>query len=109
MLRDQFVWGLKNDAIQQKLLGEVKLTFKRAMELAQGLETAAQNVQTLKASIQGSDPGKLEVRKITNAGKGLLVIAVARSVISPPNVVSRTQYAISMANTRPEGWYVTVS
>ena len=71
MLRDQLVWGVKNDAIQQKLLGEAKLTFKRAMELAQGLETAAQNVQTLKASTQGSDPGKSEVHKIADAGKGL--------------------------------------
>ena len=63
MLRDQLVWGVKNDAIQQKLLGEVKLTFKRVMELAQ-------NDQTLKASTQGSDPGKSEVHKITDAGKG---------------------------------------
>ena len=72
MLRDQLVWGVKNDAIQQKLLGEAKLTFKSAMELAQGLETVAQNVKTLKASTQGYDPEKSEVHKVTNTGKGLI-------------------------------------
>ena len=41
MLRDQLVWGIKNDAIQQIKLGEAKLTFTHALELAQGLETAA--------------------------------------------------------------------
>ena len=44
MLRDQLVWGIKNDSMQQHLLQESKLTYKKALELAQGLETAAQNV-----------------------------------------------------------------
>ena len=56
MLRDQLVWEIKNNAIQQIKLGEAKLTFTHALELAQGLETAAQNVQTLKTSAQGSEP-----------------------------------------------------
>ena len=34
MLRDQLVWGIKNDAIQQRLLAETKLTYKRAIELS---------------------------------------------------------------------------
>ena len=44
MLRDQLVWGIKNDSMQQRLLQESKLMYKKALELAQGLETAAQNV-----------------------------------------------------------------
>ena len=47
MLRDQLVWGIKNDLMQQRLLQELKLTYKRALKLAQGLETATQNMQTL--------------------------------------------------------------
>ena len=57
MLRDQLVWGISNDAIQQRLLQEAKLTYKRAVELAQGLETAAQNVKTLKT--HGAEPAKV--------------------------------------------------
>ena len=72
MLRDQLVWGISNDAIQQRLLQEAKLTYKRAVELAQGLETAAQNVKTLKT--HGAEPVKTEteasasVHKVTNKG-----------------------------------------
>jgi hypothetical protein len=69
MLREQLVWGIKNDAIQQKLFGEPKLTFKRAMQLAQRVETAAKNVLTLKA--QRTEPEKTEVHKFADAGKGL--------------------------------------
>ena len=72
MLRDQLVWGISNDAIQQRLLQEAKLTYKRAVELAQGLETAAQNVKTLKT--HGAEPAKTEtkasasVHKVANKG-----------------------------------------
>ena len=58
MLRDQLVWGIKNDAIHQRLLQEAKLTYTRAVEPAQGLETAAQNVKTLKT--KGSEQLKTE-------------------------------------------------
>ena len=47
-MSSSYQWGVKIDAIRQRLLAETKLTHKRAIELSQGLETAAQNVQTLK-------------------------------------------------------------
>ncbi len=50
MLRDRLVCGVNDDRMQRRLLSEPKLTFKRALELAQGLETAAKNVQELQAS-----------------------------------------------------------
>ncbi len=38
MLRDRLVCGLSNDSIQRRLLSEASLTFKKALELAQGHE-----------------------------------------------------------------------
>ena len=49
MLRDRIVCGINESATQRRLLAEPKLTFKRALELARGLETAARNVKELKA------------------------------------------------------------
>ena len=76
MLRDQLVWGIKNDAMQQRLLQESKLTYKQALELAQGLETTAQNVQTLKNSNQETESPTVssqshDVHKVTPTGKTL--------------------------------------
>ena len=46
MLRDRLVCGV-NDTIQQRLLAETKLAFKKALELAQSLEAAGKNVEEL--------------------------------------------------------------
>ena len=62
MLRDQLVWGIKDASIQKRLLAEQKLTYTKAIELALGLEAAAQNVQTLK------DPSREAVRPPENRG-----------------------------------------
>ena len=40
--------GINNDTIQNRLLSEAKLTYKKAMDLAQGLESAAKNAKELK-------------------------------------------------------------
>ena len=40
MLRDRIVCGINDDTIQKRLLAEAKLTYTKALELAQGLETA---------------------------------------------------------------------
>ena len=40
MIRDQVVCGIMNSKIQQKLLAEKPETLKRAVEIAQGMETA---------------------------------------------------------------------
>ena len=68
MLRDQIVWGINNDAIQQQLLQEAKLTLKRTVELAQDLETAAQNAKTLKTSTpeQAKAEPESSVNKVTS-------------------------------------------
>ena len=39
-LRDRFVCGLRHDSIQQCLLSETTLTYKKALEIAKGMEVA---------------------------------------------------------------------
>lgn len=46
-LQDRFVCGLRSKATQKKLLTEVKLTFKQAVETAQSMEMAAENARSL--------------------------------------------------------------
>ena len=49
-LRDRLVCGLRNEGIQRRLLAEAKLTLARALEIAQGMEAAERNAQSLKGS-----------------------------------------------------------
>ena len=49
MLRDKLVWGIEDARIQQTT-GEDNLTFKKALDLAQALEVAAQDSKELSAS-----------------------------------------------------------
>ena len=50
MLRDRLVCGINDKRIQRRLLAEPDLTFKRAFELAQGLEIADRNLLDLERS-----------------------------------------------------------
>ena len=47
MLRDHIVCGINDTIIQLRLLSEKELSFKTALELAQGMESAAENVSEL--------------------------------------------------------------
>ncbi|CAC5414672.1 unnamed protein product [Mytilus coruscus] len=47
MLRDRLVFRIKEDRIRRRLLAEPGLTFKKAMEVATAMETAAKNAQDL--------------------------------------------------------------
>ena len=49
MLRDRLVCGINDDSIHKRLLAEPNLTYKKAVELARGLETADRNVKLLKS------------------------------------------------------------
>ena len=48
MIRDRLVCGINDDSIQRRLLAEQDLTYKKAVELAQSLEMAVQNMKDLK-------------------------------------------------------------
>ena len=50
MLRDRLVCGINNDSIQRRLLAETPpLTFKKALEMSQGMEMAASNVKDIQS------------------------------------------------------------
>ena len=67
-LRDRFVCGLRSESIRKRLLTEdQKLTFAKAMELAQSLETALKDAQ-LKAAEQ-IPSGNTAVHKVTSPPK----------------------------------------
>ena len=51
MLRDRLVCGINDDRIQRRLLSETTLNFKKAYEMAVGMETAAKNARDIQ---QGS-------------------------------------------------------
>ena len=62
-LRDRFVCGVRNEALQRKLLTESDLTIKRAQELAQSMESADLNANDLKGD--GVGKGSIGVRLST--------------------------------------------
>lgn len=56
MLRDRLICGINNDGMQRQLLGEATLSFKRALEIAQAMETAANNTKDIQSANGGVQP-----------------------------------------------------
>ncbi len=54
-LRDRFVCGLRSEAMQKKLLIETELTFKRAIEIAQSMQSAATKAKELQSHSPGGE------------------------------------------------------
>ncbi len=50
MLRDRLVCGVNDPSMQHHLLSEMKLGFKRALELAQAMESANKNEHDLQTT-----------------------------------------------------------
>lgn len=55
MLRDRLVCGVRDARIQKKLLAETGLTFKKAFDTAQAVETAEQQAKELQVNGRGSE------------------------------------------------------
>lgn len=70
MLRDRLVCGINHERTQNRLLSEAKLTYEKALEIAQSQETAAQNLQELK-----STPMAKEEASFTDKNKPVLTVA----------------------------------
>ncbi|KAL5517509.1 hypothetical protein EMCRGX_G003064 [Ephydatia muelleri] len=56
LLRDRLVCGIKDEHIQRRLLAETNLTFKKAQDIAQALESADRNTADLQQQVQGAVP-----------------------------------------------------
>ena len=67
-LRDRFVCGLRSESMQKKLLVEEGLTFARAVEIAQSMESAAQKTKLLQSTATTVSPTP-EVNMLTFRGK----------------------------------------
>ena len=64
MLRDCIVCGINNAVIQRRLLSGKDLKFKKALEIAQGMESAAQNIKELTSHPADTKPTVL-VHQVT--------------------------------------------
>ena len=69
MLRDRIMCGINHTATQKRLLAEPKFTFKQALEIARGFETAARNIKELKPSHVKEMTSSPEVHKIASTKK----------------------------------------
>ena len=69
MLRDRLVCGINEDRIQRRLLSETTLNFKKAYEIAVGMEIAAKNVKEIQQaalSVEGNQiPTQQNVNKVS--------------------------------------------
>ncbi|XP_036002862.1 uncharacterized protein K02A2.6-like [Fundulus heteroclitus] len=69
MLRDRLVCGINDDSIQRRLLSEAKLTYKKALEIAQAMETATNNTKDIQQA-RGGAPQSDTVHHVTKEKKG---------------------------------------
>ena len=67
MLRDRLVCGIGDEKVQEQLLAKSDLTLQKAMEIAQGIETAARNVKELHAPSRSQD---IQVHQVSPSGAG---------------------------------------
>ena len=64
MLRDDIVCGINDKVVQRRLLSESALSFHKALSIAQGLDTAAQNVKELQGGAGATS--QREVHRVTS-------------------------------------------
>ena len=67
MIRDRLICGISDTKIQQKLLAEKSLTLKTAVEIAQGMETAAKNAREMAQQESTSNPES--VKQVEHSAK----------------------------------------
>ena len=72
---DRIVCSINDDAIQKKLLAEEKLTYKRAVELVQGIEAANKHHSEMKTPFK-SEP----VQTVTPRAAGHTEPTAAKSI-----------------------------
>ena len=74
-LRDRFVCGLRHEAIQRRLLSESSLTYKKALEIARGMEAADKDTKSFKMTdpmikkIESQSPEKAANRICYRCGR----------------------------------------
>ena len=104
-LRDRLVCGLRQEAIQRKLLTMEGLTLAKAYETAQGMETADLHASELQASTK---PRPLKVHAVNDKNPPA-AHARNRTSKAPPSRESSTApcYRCGKANHSPDMCYYT--
>ncbi len=69
--RESFVCGLMTESIRKRLLTGAELTFTKAVEIAQSLETAPKVAQEL--AVNDPDAGRSNVRRVATPSSGRAV------------------------------------
>ena len=78
MLRDRLVCGVNEDRIQRRLLAEPTLDLKRALEIAQGMETTAKDARDMKPEITSKSQHIYKINYMVDRATNIKnVIAVA--------------------------------
>ena len=72
MLQDRLVCGVNDERLQQKLLVEPQLTFKKAMELSQTFESSVQDSKDLQSN--SKVPRQIQLMEITNRRLNVIVV-----------------------------------
>ncbi|KAL3976952.1 Rab-interacting lysosomal protein [Sarotherodon galilaeus] len=70
MLCDRLVCGINDDGMQRRLLGEPTLDFKKALEIAQAIETAANNTKDIRKA--NNNIHSAEVHHVSQSVRGKL-------------------------------------
>ena len=77
-LRDRFVCGLKNEAVQKRLLTEADLTLARAVTTAQSMEAADRNAKSFKTT------DSIAIRKVSTGAILLVELVVTLASFPGP-------------------------
>ena len=86
MLRDRLVYGVGNEKIQTRLLGEAKLTYEKTMQLALSMETAAKNLKEINTpAVAGRE------HNCSSTGVGVYKVALGKT-LKPPDRQTRSCY-----------------
>ncbi len=96
-LRDRFVCGLRSEAAQKRLLTETKLTFQRAVEIAQGMESAAENARKLQSPSRAAGLQTCAEFPPIEVRSQIVVTGAGSLTTSPPSVLSGLQSAMAVA------------
>ena len=103
MLRDRLACGINDQTIQRKMLVEKDLTFKRALEIAEGTQAADQNYREMRAVKVKEEPVKqVASYKISYVDRTVIDVATQAIWATPAGTRRRYVETATRRDTWPE-------
>jgi len=87
MLRNRFICGINNEAIQHHLLAKTTLTLKKTFELAQGMEAAVKNVCEMQENAQAATGQSEDVHAVSHKKTEFICYRCGQSGHGPSHCV----------------------